>query len=1061
MSFSPGRNVGRTSVRVVPDTTRFRLDAKRRLDRIEKTLSMTVRVDKAKVDNRAVRESIRRQMAEFKDLDLNANVQVVVDSARLAEGKLRKSIQAQFDQMDDVRVHIQPIISQHHQQQFQHQVNQLVRQASRNTVQLGVNAHTAAATAQLRYATRPRWVQIFVRVNKSSLAAATATLAALSGARLSWKWIDDLMQKMRELDRNLPKILNWTSGLTALVAAIMGSVSGLVGIGQGLFTILPAFLTVPGLILNAVGSLTVLVVALKHAKDELGVLSDDMNELGSIIRHTFWDQAREPIIGLVQGLMPQLRNSFRELSQGVGEFTAAMAKAFGEELAGGRLEGIFKGIAEGWRILGSGAKGFAGALVSLSEIAATYTPRLATWFVRQANTFDAWLEAIAKDGRLGAWMEQSVRSMYDLWDATRGVAGVFTGLWKAADQAGSGGLRGFGQMMLEWRRVVHSADFQRGLSAIFRGSYVAMDAFGDALRSLGRLIANMPDQFERFVGSVGGFLGGIFDAAFRALDNVQVAIGLDKFSSGLDTALARIGPSLQPIADTFGRFLGLLGDVAATLLPTAVGVLADLMPTIDGLAAAIAPVLPTLADALADISAELAPALADFVTAASPLFRQVVSDLAESLVSLTPAIVKLVSVLNNVVTALGEAYGKSSDFWKGLQDATKGGEAGNWSGRLRDLIGDHLRNEDGFVFRVDKIKTAEEGRNAAEALAREYRSVLERKGPEAGDAFLQGLAQIKGIPAPFKSAILDALPELEQFSARGREGGAEFNRGVLQGVGAGGGMSVSLAQQLDIPGLSARFGEAGATGGTLFSGGVRDAITSGAVEASAAARTSAQEIVNQFSGSDLLQSGMQMMGHLSAGISSGAPVARAAGDDARAKLTQLFNGIEMVLQGFAMMTHLAGGIKAGGYGVRVAGDSVRQGIVTQFATISLYGVGVSIMAGLAAGIRSNAHVPAAAAVSAANRVVTASRHALVIESPSKRMENEVGRWVNPGTARGIRKNMNVVTRAAEASVDFDLFRAFDRQATPDGKQINITMPLLPGETPQEQRDNLVRELRYA
>src|SRR5690606_39258043 len=131
------------------------------------------------------------------------------------------------------------------------------------------------------------------------------------------------------------------------------------------------------------------------------------------------------------------RNAFRDLTAGVGDFTAAMAKAFGEELADGRLESIFRGIAEGWRVLGTGASGFAGALVNLSEIAAKYTPRLAHWFVRQANTFDAWLTAISTDKRLDRWMETAIDSMYDLWDVTRGISGVFAGLYTAADAAGS------------------------------------------------------------------------------------------------------------------------------------------------------------------------------------------------------------------------------------------------------------------------------------------------------------------------------------------------------------------------------------------------------------------------------------------------------------------------------------------------------------------------------------------------------------------------------------------------------------------------------------------------
>src|SRR5690606_924708 len=129
-----------------------------------------------------------------------------------------------------------------------------------------------------------------------------------------------------------------------------------------------------------------LIVALRNGGTELAELKDDMSELGDIINDAFWGKARQPILDLVNGLMPQLRNSFRELSTGIGEFAGALAEAFGDELGDGGLEAIFAGIAEGWRILATGAPAFAGAMTSLSQVAAKYTPRLATWFVRQANT---------------------------------------------------------------------------------------------------------------------------------------------------------------------------------------------------------------------------------------------------------------------------------------------------------------------------------------------------------------------------------------------------------------------------------------------------------------------------------------------------------------------------------------------------------------------------------------------------------------------------------------------------------------------------------------------------
>lgn len=659
MAFNPGRSVGRVSIRVVPDTKSFAKDLRKQLNDIYRNTRQKIRIDGAELDRERIKESIERQLAAMKDFHLDANVALTVDKAKLSKKKLRASIQEQFDQMSDIRVKITAEIG--NPKEFNEQVRRLVRDASRKKAQIDLDAKSLGFTAHMKALTRPRTVPIYVKLSKASVSKVMATLTALSGARLTFKWIDDLSNMVRDLDKNLPSILAWTSGITSLVGGLFGATSGLVGLGQGLIAMLPGLLVVPGLILNAAGSVTALIVALKNSKKELAPLSDEMSTLGDIINNTFWDRARKPIIDLVTSLMPQLKLAFRDLSAGIGDFTKAMSDAFGKELANGRLASIFKGIADGWRILGSGADGFAGALVNLSQIAAHYTPRLASWLVRQAATFDNWLDRITTNGALDDMMQGAIDAVYDLWDATRGVAGVFTGIWKAADSAGSKGLHGFADMMLDWKRVVNSADFQTGLTAIFRGSHDAMDAFGDAVKAIGRLVADLDRPIELFIAAAGGFAGGLIESIAKALDNQHVSIGMTDLASGLTTALDRIKPSLQPIANTFGDFLGLLGDLASVTLPTAAGVLADLMPAIDSLVGAVRPVLKPMGDALASVSNILGPAIDDFVSTVSPSLADALKSIAGTLPDIAPAVADLVKALGPLAGGVAKSVSLAAD----------------------------------------------------------------------------------------------------------------------------------------------------------------------------------------------------------------------------------------------------------------------------------------------------------------------------------------------------------------------------------------------------------------
>lgn len=1045
MAFSPGRNVGRLSIRVVPDTTKFRRELKNQLETIERTTRMTVQVNKAKIDNVAIREDIRRQMAELKNLDVEANVIVTVDKAKLRKASVRQSIQAQFDQMKNVRVWIKADIG--NTEQFEKQVRDMVDRAERNKAQINVNAATLAASAQMKWVARDRFVNLIVKVNKASVVSALTTLAALSGARLSWKWIDDLATSMKDLDKNLPAILGWTTGITSLVASLFAATSGLVGIGQGLFTILPAFLVLPGLLLNAVGSVTALIVALKNAGTELAPLKDDMSELGDIINEAFWGKARQPILDLVNGLMPQLRTSFHDLSSGIGEFTGAMSKAFGEELANGRLASIFNGIAEGWRVLGTGASGFAGALVSLSNIAATYTPRLAGWFVRQANTFDTWLKAISEDGRLGSWMETAIDSMYDLWDATTGVAGIFEGLWRAADAAGSGGLHGFAQMMLDWENTVKGAEFQRGLTAVFRGSGVAMRAFGDAIRGIGRLVADLDTAFEKFIGSAGIFLGGLIEGAANALNQPAVEVGMFDLSQGLIDALEGILPHLPAIAETFGKFLGLLGDIAGNILPAAATVLADLMPSINGIIDAIRPILPDLATALVEISQTLGPALANFVKTAMPPLSEIVLSLSDLLVSIAPALTEIINLLSDLVKSLADLLGlkpgqlanqkgyEESEFapdpskytnpQKYFEDYVKGAQEYAKANPIAfDGYLDSLEWDDKVIAsKADEIRTAfgKEGEDAAQALWDEFSKVapteatseLKKKLYNMGidlkwSAQAVGNMFVEDLQSAFHKGGIDAVEELWNTMAVNLD--PTQQREIIDRLG-----EIGVLLELELA-------AAGGLGGGGFSRGMTEGITSGIpqIEESMGAVKGAVGRSMSDSGTWLTPSGLNAMNGFRGGLSSGVP-----------SVTTLLSSLGGVLAGAmagAGSWLVAPGAAAMG-GMRAGALSARPGVVSVFSAlggmirgaasgISLFGTGSNIMGGLAAGMRSNMQAAANVAAQAVNRAVAAAKRAGEIRSPSKRTAREIGKPLMQGISVGIQKESAGVRASMANAIDF-------------------------------------------
>lgn len=613
MASPGGKSVGRTSIRVVPDSSRFREDLRKALERIERT--------------------------EF--------------------------------------VHLRPALLERDVVRFHRDVQKLARDASGNKVNVAVAANTAAAAAQLRYTARPRIVPLHVRVSQRSLTTAATAIAALSGARVAASWVEDLSRSLGNIDKNLPKIGFVTTAIASLSSVLFASLSGIVGIGAGLAAILPALLVLPGLFVGLVTSSALLAVALAESGTQLASLAPHMRELTGIIREGFWSQARQPILDLVNNLMPQLRSSFRETSIAIGGFIGGMATSFDKEFANGRFESIFAGMTRSFEILRTGTDGFAGALVSLFQVAADYVPRLSQWFVDLANRFDGWLKATAEDGRVSGWIEGAIVAMNDLWRATAATGSALAGLWRAAEAAGGGGLGGFADNMERIAAVVNGPAFQRGMTAIFAGAQTATAGLNVALRALGGLLDEQRVAVEFFLGQTGIIFGRFFADIFDALNTPEISRGLTDFVNGLRIGFRDFGSYLPQVAQGLASLGSFAGALARELGPVLGATLAAVALVLDELLTSLQPLLPALGEAMVKAITDLTPLLVDLAVSLGPLLV----DAVNAAVLIIPELIRIIQMLWPVIqgtvdavvgligwllTPTREAFGNFADLVAGL-----------------------------------------------------------------------------------------------------------------------------------------------------------------------------------------------------------------------------------------------------------------------------------------------------------------------------------------------------------------------------------------------------------
>ncbi|MGO2188179.1 MAG: hypothetical protein ACTH4Y_08020 [Microbacterium gubbeenense] len=944
--------------------------------------------------------------------------------------RVKRELYAAFgDDHFDKRLEFAVDLSEKSKLKFEHAVNHLLEKYDGKSINFNVGMSLLLARARLAAFTRTRILPIAVRLSKRSLLVAAQQLAtfaaAASGTRLVGKWLDDILDAFKNLDKNAPMIMGVTTALTSAFAAIMAGGAGLVGVAGDIAKMGPALLVLPGLVQNMISSAIVMFVALKNAKTELAELSDDMSELGEIINKAFWTEAREPIVNMTKTLMPQLRNAIGDTARATGRFTGEMARAFEENLGGGRLESIFAGINEWWDILAEGAGGFAGAIVNLSQIGARYMPGLAQWFSDLAGEFDAWLTKISTSDQLDTWISNAVFEMEEFWRATKNAYSFLQALYDAANAAGGTGLTGLANAMGAWSKIANSAMFQKGLAAVFRGSMGAMEDFGEAVKAIGRLIGDNSEAFERFIASSGEFLAGLVEGIANALNDPAVIGGLNEFSDGLIRGVGKIVDTLNsgPFASVFGEFLELLGGLAGDLIPSAVEALSNLMPTIEAIISPIKDALPGLGNALVRITDALGPSAERLAGALSEALIAALVGFADAIERLGPILTPVLDGLAAVVSSITGFLGGSSevtgehglafnvptfeDQWIEMQFRLK--YDGDMRKDIEGWIGDPvtigmIADTEQFIrsfglSRDEAVRlgeslygpaTKKEFQNAADEIAtlflKSYENTVATQGQPAADALVNEIYQ-SDLAQEVKDVLVEKLQGAGNDVSFIEADAAERIFGEMSGVAELGGGDAAKAfwdgldkNDQSLPWTDAQLdwmhrwgieveGVMDANGNRLV-GGFATGMNGAIVPALGATGSALKAgIEDAFSGvvTSTGKTGLEAAMSLGQGLSSGSPgVVDAVNSLKQAGLVDPMADLNQLLAvpGSEAVLGLVAGLESGQVGVANAAGQIKQaGILDQFNMLSavMPGVGADSIVSLIDGINSQGGGVSAAA----------------------------------------------------------------------------------------------------
>ncbi|WP_157571557.1 hypothetical protein [Nocardioides alkalitolerans] len=551
--------IGRVAVKVIPDTSDFRDDAKKALDRAEKSMR-PVKIDfEANVDQ-AVRE--------------------VHDALVEAERVARDAINIQLNVTEEEK-------------------RKLKRAIENIDAEITVGLNEAGLrTTQARLATvsRTRIADIVANVRQDSIAKAEATLAALSGGRAIRGVATDFADWIGNLDRAVPKMAAVSLGVLNLSSYLLTATSNVLTFGASFASIAGVALALPGIFGGLAIGAGATIAVLKDFNDVLPEVGERFRNLQDSMSQGFWDKAEEPFRNFIDDTFPQFARGMEDTSKSLGTFFGNFADS-ANGILGGSLQGMFDDLAKSIVVSSRYTDSFVGVIEKLGEVGAGYLPRLAEWFGNITQDFDGWLAKQGPEG-LTNFIDQGVTALKDLGGVISATGSTFAGLARAAEAGGGATLSTMRETMEGVAEVVNGVQFQDRMSAVFYAAHEGMSLvaersgpeFQSFMKRLGRTMETVLPSAGRAFGDA---LGTIFDA----LDQPQIQRSVEGLFGNIEKAVTNLSPSMAPLA------VGLAGvvDVVGALTVSISKSLAPAFETAGNIAADLAPKIIPLVDQLGQL----------------------------------------------------------------------------------------------------------------------------------------------------------------------------------------------------------------------------------------------------------------------------------------------------------------------------------------------------------------------------------------------------------------------------------------------------------------------------
>lgn len=521
MTSPGGIEVGRVSIRVLPDTSEFYARAKKDLEQIARKLKLNVEVN---IDGTAAKAEIEKLKAQLDGKNVKMDVEVDGDGVTREVRRIR-------------------------------QLAQKLVGAIKMTVGINIPASLARIKADMIALNKVvRGYNIRVPIEVVGLSKWLAILTAVSGILLSIPHligaIGGAVAVVGGLFATLPALaVGAAVGISALVVGMQGFFSALSNVGDA-----AAFEE----------SLKKLTPSAQEAARALATFKEPLSDIRKAVQEELFSGMSESFLEL-KALLPPIKSGLVGAAGGIRDMTKSWIKMATSQQSVADLKTIMDNNTQAFKNAKNSLAGFGAGLRDIAVVGSSFLPGFGIGVDKIAQKFADWAANARETGRMQEWIQNALDKMKQLGrivsDVWHGFSNLFDALRGGEDfldiiERGS-------QAFRDWSEA---KDTQKTLQSLAKVMRVVIDAgvqlFGQVFRTAGAVFRDLEPFLITFAQTFGTVVAGAIRAITPLLqsmakwfsENKEIMVPLVITIISMVTAfklLATVSGGILKIADGF------------------------------------------------------------------------------------------------------------------------------------------------------------------------------------------------------------------------------------------------------------------------------------------------------------------------------------------------------------------------------------------------------------------------------------------------------------------------------------------------------------------------------